>query len=303
MSATESGQWPRITVVTPSYNQGRFLPACMRSVLDQKYPNLEYIVIDGGSTDGSVGIISSFEKELAYWLSEPDGGQYDALNKGFRRATGDILAWLNSDDMYAPWTLRVVASIFEALPAVDWISTLYPLFWDATDLPRFCAELPGFDRWDVLRRGVGVQQESTFWRRSLWERTGARLDTRFTLAADLDLWARFWEYARLYGVAVPLGGIRVHEAQRHVLHEQQYRAEAASILERYEDHVGGPATRVLITMHAVLPRRLRRFLTRFGIPYHHDRRPQMITKWSGTWTTSPVARPRVWRRGIPARSA
>lgn len=301
-SPTGSRNWPRISVVTPSYNQGRFLEACIRSVLNQGYPNLEYIIIDGGSTDGSVGIIKDFEKELAYWVSEPDGGHYEALNKGFERVTGDILSWLNSDDMYTPWALRVVGSIFETLPAVDWISTLYPLFWDEADLPAFCAEYPGFERWDVLHRGLGVQQESTFWRRSLWEQTGARLDTSFRLAADLDLWARFWEHARLYGVAVPLGGMRVHAAQRHVLHEKEYWAEAASILERYQHQADGLPTRVLLAMHAVLPRRLRRFLTRFGVPYHRDHRPQTITKSSGSWTTSPAARPRMWRRGVPSKT-
>jgi Glycosyl transferase family 2 len=282
---------PRITVVTPSYNQAPFLEACLRSVLGQKYPNLEYIVIDGGSTDGSVDIIRSFEKELAYWISEPDGGQYDALNKGFRRATGEILAWLNSDDMYAPWTLGVVGSIFEALPAVAWISTLYPLFWDDSDLPLYCTRYPGFDRWHVLSRGLGVQQESTFWRRSLWEQAGARLDTTFQLAADLDLWARFWEHAVLYGVTVPLGGMRVHQGQRHVLHQQQYTSEAQAIFERYYLPPYGRTMEMLMKMYWLLPRRLRRLLMRFDVPYHPDRQVRTriiatVGKETGSWMAS-----------------
>ena len=224
---------PRITVVTPSYNQAAFLAACLRSVIDQRYPNLEYIVIDGGSTDGSVEIIKSFEKDLAYWVSEPDAGQYDALNKGFRRATGDILAWLNSDDMYTPWAFAVVADVFQQLPAVQWLSTLYPLFWNEAGTATLCTQLLGFERSVILGRGIGVQQESTFWRRALWQRVGGTLDTRFKLAGDLDLWARFWEHAELYGVAVPLGGIRRHGGQRHIRLLTDYMQETEVIARRY----------------------------------------------------------------------
>src|SRR5215470_7311361 len=110
---------PRISIVTPSFNQARFLEATIRSVLDQRYDNLEYIVVDGGSTDGSVEIIKRYADRLAFWCSEADGGHGNALNKGLRRATGEIMAWLNSDDIYWPWTLAAVAEIFEAHPDVN----------------------------------------------------------------------------------------------------------------------------------------------------------------------------------------
>src|SRR5579859_3708649 len=100
---------PRISIVTPSFNQRAFLEETIRSVLDQRYPNLEYVIIDGGSTDGSVDIIRKYERHLAFWVSEPDGGQYDAINKGFAHTTGELLGWLNADDKYLPWSFSTLA--------------------------------------------------------------------------------------------------------------------------------------------------------------------------------------------------
>ena len=95
--------YPKISIVTPSFNHAQFLEETILSVISQNYPDLEYIIIDGGSTDGSVEIIKKYEQYLTYWISEPDNGQSDALNKGFTRATGDIYGWLNSDDLYKDW--------------------------------------------------------------------------------------------------------------------------------------------------------------------------------------------------------
>src|SRR4030042_1244401 len=117
----------KISLVTPSFNQCRFLERSMRSVLGQEAGDLEYIVIDGGSTDGSAETIKAHTAQLAYWRSRPDRGYADALNEGFGRATGEIMGWLNSDDMLTPWALRVVESVFQALPEGEWVTTLYPL--------------------------------------------------------------------------------------------------------------------------------------------------------------------------------
>jgi len=161
----------KISVVTPSYNQAPFLDATINSVLGQEYPSLEYLVIDGGSDDGSLDIIKQYADRLAYWVSEPDRGHGDALNKGFRLASGDILAWLNSDDMYTPWAFAVVAEIFEQHPDIDWLIGLNA-WWDSRGRQVGAASvykqvydfLLGDYRW--------IQQESVFFRRRLLVRAG-----------------------------------------------------------------------------------------------------------------------------------
>lgn len=233
---------PRISIVTPSYNQAPFLEDAMRSVLDQRYPNLEYVVVDGGSTDGSAEIIRRYEGRLTGWASEPDGGQYDAINKGFARTTGEIMAWLNSDDMYTPWAFSVVAEIFSRFPDVEWLTTLFMLIWDQGGRAVACLPEDGFTRRAFLRgehlevpgwpHRRNIQQESTFWRRSLWERAGGRVDAGLRLAGDFDLWARFFAHADLVGIETPLAGFRVHRDQKTASCMEQYIAEAKEVLAR-----------------------------------------------------------------------
>ena len=134
MASTPRNQ-PRISVVTPSFNQGEFIEDTLRSVTTQGYPALEYIVIDGGSADESASIIERHEAELAYWVSEPDEGHAHALNKGFAKTTGEIMCWLNSSDMHYPWTLETVAQIFTDLPEVEWIQGVGSWF-DVSGRPR-----------------------------------------------------------------------------------------------------------------------------------------------------------------------
>lgn len=277
----------KISIVTPSFNQAAFLEEAMLSVLAQKHAALEYFVMDGGSTDGSAEIIRRHGDRLAGWVSEPDGGQYDAINKGFARSTGEIMGWLNSDDMLTPWALSIVAEIFEMLPQVEWITSLAQIRWDARGRAVRCLPQRGFSRAgffageNLPRRGAfstgWIQQESTFWRRSLWERAGGRVGAEFALAGDFELWARFWKHAELHGVETPLGGFRFHGEQKTGAGHERYLAEAERALAGHGGQRQGTLGQKLRRWaQESCPRGLRGWAARAGLLYpvkicRHDR--------------------------------
>ncbi|MEM0997668.1 MAG: glycosyltransferase family 2 protein [Bacteroidota bacterium] len=227
--------YPRITVVTVNYNLAPFLEEAMRSVLDQEYPNLEYIVVDGGSTDGSQEIIQKYEDRLAWWVSEPDEGQYDALQKGFARATGEILCWLNSDDLFHRRSLFTVAEIFGQYPEVEWLMG-FPTEYapDGSCVHRITLPWARWSRRRYLTYDFQfIQQESTFWRRSLWEKAGGKLDTSLQLAGDMELWARFFRSAQLYTTLTLLGGFRYRGGdQRSRTQMRAYLDECRTVIQR-----------------------------------------------------------------------
>jgi glycosyltransferase involved in cell wall biosynthesis len=238
-------KYPKISIVTPSYNQVAYIEDTIRSVLEQDYPDLEYVIIDGGSTDGSVEIIKKYEKYLTHWESKEDEGQYNAINKGFRKTNGEIMAWLNADDKYCPWTFKVIAQVFSQIPEVNWASTVFPMTWDKDGVPVICVQMEGHNRELLVENKYFIQQESTFWRRSLWEKAGGYVDESYWLAADFELWNRFYNHDELYGIRVPLAGFRMHELQRTV-NIKQYLAEVDRVIASNEWRSPGRTIRQFI---------------------------------------------------------
>jgi hypothetical protein len=202
--------WPRISLVTPVFNSAKYIERTIQSVLAQNYPNLEYIIVDGGSTDGTIDIIRQYQDRLTGWISEPDQGMYDALNKGFARTTGEIMGWISATDLYHVGGLAVVGSVFTDLPKVEWITGRTTIFNEA-GMTTVVLDIPHWSRFRFLAGANRyIQQESTFWRRSLWQRAGSRVDDSRRYAADFELWVRFFRYAQLHPVDALIGGFRVH---------------------------------------------------------------------------------------------
>ncbi len=290
-SIPDASSLPTISLVTPSFNQARFLEATIRSVLDQRYPKLEYVVVDGGSTDGSVEVIRNYQDRLAYWVSEADGGMYDGINKGFAHTGGEVMGWINSDDQLMPWTLQTVGELFARFPQTEWVTSLFPaaLAEDGRLLNVRAAD--GYTR-EAFQRGAylpggnwfaefHLQQEGTFWRRSLWNRCGGALDTSLKHAGDFELWARFFAAgAELDGVPLPLGGFRFHGRQKTALVMEEYFREARAALLR---HGGHPFS----SWHSTALRTLRNLVQAGQRRYHRSlsgqQKPRAFYPENGQW--------------------
>ncbi len=222
---------PLVSIATPSYNQAQFLEETILSVLNQDYPNLEYIIIDGGSTDGSVDIIRKYEDRLAYWVSESDDGQADAINKGWRRATGSILAWLNSDDLYEPGAISTVVHFLQNHPEVAVVYGKYLRIDEyGNSLPMDGAKPrvpPQIDmRHWLTSWECPISQPSTFIRKEIIERVGM-LDPSLQFALDVDLWVRIALVADFGYVPTVLSRARMHPAAKS---GRLYTVNAADVL-------------------------------------------------------------------------
>lgn len=236
--------WPLISVVTPSFNQGRYLSETIESVLQQGYPRVEHIIIDGGSTDETSTVLQRYRDKLAAVVSEKDRGQSDALNKGFRLASGDILCWLNSDDQFAPGALASVALAFMTSNA-DMVSGICEIYQDGVLVHRHMAAcqdgpLPLHDMLDLDRgwnAGQFFYQPEVFFTRGLWERAGAHVREDCYYSMDYELWCRFaLAGARLNVIGAPLARFRVHPEQKTSTPEK-FKQELISVRDRFmEQH-------------------------------------------------------------------
>jgi len=230
---------PKISIVTTNYNGAKYLEETIQSVLNQTFKNIEYIIIDGGSTDGSQEIIEKYEEQLAYWESKKDRGFAHAYNKGFSKTTGDILAYLNSDDLYCPWAFEIVARCFIDLPEIEWLTSLFPMLHSNRHGFVYINPAQPFNKAlyyaGFYGRKLGfIQQESTFWTRRLWKKSGSYFDENLDYAIDAELWARFFQHADLYAVSTTLGGFRYRSDSKSGLHLNKYCDEMFAILKKYK---------------------------------------------------------------------
>lgn len=240
-SSHASAETGRISVVIPVLDMVGHIAETIESVLTQPIHDLEVVVIDGGSTDGTAEVVARYGPDLAYWSSEPDNGHAHAINKGFAHTTGEIMCWLNGGDTFYPRALEVVNRLFTEYPSVEWIQGLGSAIDSSGAVVSPVRDHAIGSVLDFLQDDVPlrhIQQESTFWRRSLWDRAGAHLDESLELAVDFELWHRFFQHASLQCVRCLLGGFRIHEGQRSQSQRVAYDEEVALVNRQARQYWG-----------------------------------------------------------------
>lgn len=221
---------PKVSIIMPSYNQGQFLEASIRSVLAQGYPDIEFIAVDGGSKDGSVEILKKYQEHFAWWVSEKDRGHADALNKGFSHATGEILAWLNSDDIYLPNAVAEAVAVLQEHPEVGMVYGNADLIDNSgAKVGQFAARQTDYRR--LLRGSVHIPQATTFFRTDLWRQVGP-LDLSLFFSFDYDLWVKLAKVSQLLYVPKRWAQFRIHEEGKTIVNDDRCYPDMLRVLQR-----------------------------------------------------------------------
>ena len=227
----------KITIVTAVYNGEKYIEECIKSIMNQTYQNFEHIIMDGGSTDNTLKIVKKYEKLYNVKIySRKDNGMYDAIANGFELATGDILCWLNSDDMLMPWAFEVMQKVISETKA-QWCMG-FPTYWNDNNVSRCQFRISTYTRM-AIKAGLHdgrilpfIQQESTFWTKELWEKSKGSLIRNYKMAGDFQLWKNFAKYEPLYKVNSTISGFRQHEGQKSS-DKEKYYSEVGNVNRLY----------------------------------------------------------------------
>jgi glycosyltransferase involved in cell wall biosynthesis len=263
-----------ISIITPSYNQDRYLEETIRSVLSQDYPHIEYLILDGGSTDGTMEIIKQYEAKLGWWVSEKDNGQTDAINKGFARAKGDILAWINSDDTYEPGAVTAAIKHLDDHPEVGMVYGDCNYINESGDvIGKFSSAQTDYR---LLRQGyTHIPQQTMFLRADLWKQVGP-LDPSFYFAMDYDLWTRIAKRVPIKYLPQTWANFRLHTSGKTILADDRCWPEMIRV--HYRD--GGSFFSVIVAKY---------YLRKLIGPIWNRRRRNMLntdSKVSRLWNPS-----------------
>ena len=236
---------PLVSIITPSFNQARYLDATIQSVLLQDYPRIEYMIVDGDSNDGTINVIKKYQSNLAWWVSEKDKGQTDALNKGFARAKGEILAWLNSDDTYEPGAVSAAVRYLQEHPEVGMV------YGDCNFINESGRVIGKFDSaqtsYRLLRQGYShIPQQTMFFRADLWKQVGP-LDPSFYFAMDYDLWTRIAARSEIKYVPQTWANFRLHTSGKTILADDRCWPEMIRV--HYRD--GGSFFSVIVAKYYI----------------------------------------------------
>lgn len=221
--------FPRVSIVTPSFNQAQFLEKTILSVINQDYPNIEYIVIDGGSTDGSQEIIKKYEDKITHWVSEKDNGQSDAINKGFRKCTGEIVAWINSDDLYVDGAISRIVKFLAGHPDVDMVHGDLD-FIDSTGKVLFNIKSRDFTLQELMVKNR-VSQPATFWKRKIFDEIGY-LDENRHYIMDYDFWVRAAMKFNVRHIDATIARFRLHGESKTVSNSDLFLIENLIMLDQ-----------------------------------------------------------------------